>query len=71
MLYIYREEFELERERCRLRPGDLERERRRIGERLLGERDRLLIRGGLRRHMGGGGGILRGGENLRGGSRMR
>lgn len=31
----------------------------------------LLIRGGLRRHMGGGGGILRGGESLRGGGRTR
>ena len=35
----YLEELELERERWRLRPGDLERERRRAGERLLGERD--------------------------------
>lgn len=30
-----------------------------------------LMRGGLRRHMGGGGGILRGGESLRGGGRTR
>lgn len=29
----------------------------------------LLIRGGVRRHIGGGGGILRGGESLRGGGR--
>lgn len=36
---VYLEELELERERWRLRPGDLERERRRAGERLLGERD--------------------------------
>lgn len=36
---IYLEELELERERWRLRPGDLERERLRTGERLLGERD--------------------------------
>lgn len=66
---IYLEELELERERWRLRPGDLERERRRAGDRLLGERDLLLMRGGLRRHIGGGGGILRGGEGLRGGGR--
>lgn len=31
--------------------------------------DLLLMRGGLRRHIGGGGGILRGGEGLRGGGR--
>lgn len=99
---VYLEELELERERWRLRPGDLERERRRAGDRLLGERDLkeifmmdvesklpaakhqtglngrhpwgtylLLIRGGLLRHMGGGGGILRGGESLRGGGRTR
>ena len=36
---VYLEELELERERWRLRPGDLERERRRAGDRLLGERD--------------------------------
>lgn len=36
---IYLEELELERERWRLRPGDLERERRRAGDLLLGERD--------------------------------
>lgn len=36
---VYLEELELERERWRLRPGDLERERRRTGDRLLGERD--------------------------------
>jgi len=29
------------------------------------------MRGGLRRHIGGGGGILRGGEGLRGGGRTR
>lgn len=29
----------------------------------------LLIRGGVRRHIGGGGGILRGGDILRGGGR--
>lgn len=29
----------------------------------------LLIRGGVRRHMGGGGGILRGGLGRRGGGR--
>lgn len=69
--HIYREELELERERWRRRPGDLERERRRTGERLLGERDLLLMRGGLRRHMGGGGGILRGGDGRRGGGRIR
>lgn len=102
---VYLEELELERERWRLRPGDLERERRRAGERLLGERDLsdkntgtfmmgrvqtapdknktswnntqgwstnlLLMRGGLLRHIGGGGGILRGGESLRGGGRTR
>lgn len=68
---VYREELELERERWRLRPGDLERERRRAGDRLLGERDLLLMRGGLRRHIGGGGGILRGGDGLRGGGRTR
>lgn len=38
---VYLEELELERERWRLRPGDLERERRRGGDRLLGERDLL------------------------------
>lgn len=37
--HLYLEELELERERWRLRPGDLERERRRAGDRLLGERD--------------------------------
>lgn len=101
---VYLEELELERERWRLRPGDLERERRRAGDRLLGERDLpdknteifmislqtapnknktswnntqgwstnlLLMRGGLLRHIGGGGGILRGGESLRGGGRTR
>lgn len=31
----------------------------------------LLMRGGLRRHIGGGGGILRGGDGLRGGGRTR
>lgn len=36
---VYLEELELERERWRLRPGDLERERRRAGDRLLGDRD--------------------------------
>lgn len=56
--------MELERERCRLRPGDLERERLLTGERRRGERDLLLMRGGVRRHMGGGGGILRGGDGL-------
>lgn len=68
-LSLYREELELERERWRLRPGDLERERLCTGGRLLGDRDRLLMRGGVRRHIGGGGGILRGGEGLRGGGR--
>lgn len=68
---VYLEELELERERWRLRPGDLERERRRAGDRLRGERDLLLMRGGVRRHIGGGGGILRGGEGLRGGGRTR
>lgn len=68
---VYLEELELERERWRLRPGDLERERRRAGDRLLGDRDLLLMRGGLLRHIGGGGGILRGGESLRGGGRTR
>lgn len=29
------------------------------------------MRGGLLRHIGGGGGILRGGESLRGGGRTR
>lgn len=29
----------------------------------------LLMRGGVRRHMGGGGGSLRGGDSLRGGGR--
>lgn len=29
----------------------------------------LLMRGGVRRHMGGGGGNLRGGDSLRGGGR--
>lgn len=67
---VYLEELELERERWRLRPGDLERERRRAGDRLLGERDLLLMRGGLRRHMGGGC-IRRGGEGRRGGGRTR
>lgn len=32
--------------------------------------DLLLIRGGVRRHMGGGGGILRGGDSLRGAGRI-
>lgn len=45
--------------------------RRRAGDRLLGERDLLLMRGGVRRHIGGGGGILRGGDSLRGGGRIR
>lgn len=31
----------------------------------------LLMRGGVRRHIGGGGGILRGGDSLRGGRRTR
>lgn len=31
---------------------------------------RLLMRGGVRRHMGGGGGILRGGVILRGAVRI-
>lgn len=39
---LYLEELELERERCRLRPGDLERERRRTGDRRLGDRDLLM-----------------------------
>lgn len=67
----YREELELERERCRLRPGDLERERLRTGDRRRGDRDLRLMRGGVRRHMGGGGGILRGGETHRGAGRGR
>lgn len=66
---FYREELELERERWRLRPGERDRERRRTGDRLRGERDLLLIRGGVLRHMGGGGGILRGGVGRRGGGR--
>jgi len=36
---LYREEFELERLRWRLRPGDLDRDRRRTGDLRLGERD--------------------------------
>lgn len=36
---LYREELELERERWRLRPGDLERDRLLTGERRRGERD--------------------------------
>lgn len=36
---VYLEELELERERWRLRPGDLERVRRRAGDRLRGDRD--------------------------------
>lgn len=36
---LYREELELERLRWRLRPGDLDRERRRTGDLRLGERD--------------------------------
>lgn len=70
--HFYLEELELERERWRLRPGDLERERRRGGERLRGERDLRLMRGGLRRHMGGGGGMRRGGgDGRRGGCLIR
>lgn len=57
----YREELELERLLWRRRPG--ERDRRRTGDLRLGERDLLLIRGGDRRHMGGGGSILLGGLN--------
>lgn len=67
---LYREELELERERWRLRPGERERVLRRTGERLRGDRDLLLRRGGVRRHIGGGGGILRRGEGLRGGGRI-
>lgn len=61
----YREELELERLLWRRRPGD--RDRRRTGDLRLGERDLLLIRGGDRRHMGGGGSILLGGLNRLGG----
>lgn len=63
----YRDELELERLRWRRRPG--ERERRRTGDLRLGERDRLLMRGGERRHIGGGGSILLGGLNRLGGGR--
>lgn len=63
----YRDELELDRLRWRRRPG--ERERRRTGDLRLGERDRRLIRGGERRHIGGGGNILLGGLNRLGGGR--
>lgn len=36
---LYREEFELERLRWRLRPGDLDLDRRRTGDLRLGDRD--------------------------------
>uniref|UniRef100_A0A3Q3FLZ9 Uncharacterized protein n=1 Tax=Labrus bergylta TaxID=56723 RepID=A0A3Q3FLZ9_9LABR len=62
-----REELELDRDRCRRRPGDLD--LRRTGDIRHMHAYRLLMRGGVRRHIGGGGGILRGGENLRGGGR--
>lgn len=62
---VYREELELERLLWRRRPG--ERDRLRTGDLRLGERDLLLIRGGDLRHMGGGGSILLGGLNRRGG----
>lgn len=39
----YREELELERERWRLRPGDLERERLLTGDLRLGDRDLWLV----------------------------
>lgn len=67
----YREELELDRLRCRRRPGDRERVRLRTGDRLRGDRDLLLIRGGVLRHMGGGGGIRRGGVMRRGSGRGR
>lgn len=63
----YREELELERLLWRRRPG--ERDLRRTGDLRLGERDLLRIRGGDRRHIGGGGSILLGGLNRRGGGR--
>lgn len=63
----YREELELERLLWRRRPGD--RDLLRTGDLRLGERDLLLIRGGDLRHMGGGGSILLGGLNRRGGGR--
>uniref|UniRef100_A0AAY4BD43 Uncharacterized protein n=1 Tax=Denticeps clupeoides TaxID=299321 RepID=A0AAY4BD43_9TELE len=62
-LLVHREELELDRDRWRRRPGDRERSRERL--------HLLLMRGGVRRHMGGGGGILLGGLSLRGGGRMR
>lgn len=40
-----------------------------MGERRRGDRDLLLMRGGVRLHIGSGGGILRGGDSLRGGGR--
>lgn len=64
---LYREEFELERLRWRLRPGDLDLDRRRTGDLRLGDRDLLLMRGGDRRHIGGGGSILLGGLKRLGG----
>lgn len=63
----YREELELERLLWRRRPGD--RDLLRTGDLRLGDRDLLLIRGGDLRHMGGGGSILLGGLNRRGGGR--
>lgn len=36
---LYREELELERERCRRRAGERDRDRRRTGERRRGDRD--------------------------------
>uniref|UniRef100_A0A803YBM2 Uncharacterized protein n=1 Tax=Meleagris gallopavo TaxID=9103 RepID=A0A803YBM2_MELGA len=64
---IIKKEFELERLRWRLRPGDLDRERRRTGDLRLGDSHLLLIRGGDLRHIGGGGSILLGGLKRRGG----
>uniref|UniRef100_A0A8B9BHQ6 Uncharacterized protein n=1 Tax=Anser brachyrhynchus TaxID=132585 RepID=A0A8B9BHQ6_9AVES len=61
--------FELERLRWRLRPGDLDLDRRRTGDLRLGDRDlaeKDEERGDLR-HMGGGGSILRGGLKRLGG----
>uniref|UniRef100_A0A7M4DWX7 Uncharacterized protein n=1 Tax=Crocodylus porosus TaxID=8502 RepID=A0A7M4DWX7_CROPO len=55
---LYREEFELERLRWRLRPGDLDLDRLTY---------LLLMRGGDRRHIGGGGSILLGGLKRLGG----
>uniref|UniRef100_A0A667Y6P3 Uncharacterized protein n=1 Tax=Myripristis murdjan TaxID=586833 RepID=A0A667Y6P3_9TELE len=66
-LTFNRDEFELERDRWRRRPG--ERDLRRTGDTKGQVCYLLLMRGGVRRHIGGGGGILRGGVSLRGGGR--